>query len=49
MILNYKEGENMKEYIIYRCKVCGGSFIFPKNEVKLNEDKGNFFLACCGE
>lgn len=35
----------MKEYIIYRCKICGGSFILPKNEVKLNEDKGNY-LTC---
>lgn len=33
------------EYIIYRCKICGCSFILPIDEVKHNEDKGNY-LTC---
>ena len=35
----------MKEYITYRCKICGSSFILPAIEVRYNEDKGNY-LTC---
>lgn len=35
----------MKEYLVYRCKICGCEFILPKQYVKLNEDKGNY-LSC---
>lgn len=35
----------MKEYIIYKCKMCGSSFIFSSEEVKFNEDKGRY-LSC---
>ncbi len=35
----------MKNYIIYRCKICGCEFILPKQYVKFNEGKGNY-IAC---
>lgn len=35
----------MKEYIIYKCKICGCEFILPKQYVRLNENKGNY-IAC---
>lgn len=35
----------MKEYIIYRCKVCGCSFILLTEETKNNESKGNY-ITC---
>lgn len=35
----------MKEYIIYRCKTCGCSFILLAEETKYNESKGNY-LSC---
>lgn len=36
---------NSKEYIVYKCKICGCEFILPKQYVRLNEDKGNY-IAC---
>ena len=42
MILNKKErSDNMKEYIIYKCKTCECEFILPKKHVRTNVDKGN--------
>ncbi|MDR7856321.1 hypothetical protein [Tissierella sp.] len=35
----------MKEYITYRCKICGCSFILLAEETKHNEDKGNY-ISC---
>lgn len=35
----------MKEYIIYKCKVCGCSFILLAEETKYNQDKGNY-ISC---
>ncbi len=35
----------MKEYIVYKCKICGCSFILPTSEVKYNEEKGNY-ISC---
>lgn len=35
----------MKEYIIYKCKICGCEFILPRQYVKANEDKGNY-ISC---
>lgn len=35
----------MKNYLIYRCKICNKNFILPKNEVELNKEQGNY-LTC---
>lgn len=35
----------MKEYIIYRCKICGCEFILPKQYVRITEDKNNY-ISC---
>ncbi|WP_312906831.1 hypothetical protein [Tissierella praeacuta] len=35
----------MKEYIVYRCKICGKSFILLSEEVKFNEKQGNY-ISC---
>lgn len=35
----------MKEYIIYRCKICGKSFILLSEEVRFNEKQGNY-ISC---
>ena len=35
----------MKEYITYKCKTCGNSFVLPTNEVKYNEKQGNY-ITC---
>ncbi|MEW8973938.1 MAG: hypothetical protein AB2375_07040 [Tissierellaceae bacterium] len=35
----------MKNYIIYRCKICGCEFILPKQYVRINESRGDY-IAC---
>lgn len=35
----------MKEYIVYKCKICKSTFILLADEAKHNEDKGNY-LSC---
>jgi len=35
----------MKEYVIYRCKICGCEFILPKQYVRINDNKGNY-ISC---
>lgn len=35
----------MKNFLIYRCKICNKHFILDKEEVQLNLDKGNYL--CC--
>ena len=35
----------MKDYIVYKCLVCGCIFILPISDVKINEDKGNY-ISC---
>lgn len=35
----------MKDYVVYKCKVCQCVFILPIEHVKINENKGNY-LSC---
>lgn len=35
----------MKNYIVYKCKVCECVFVLPKEYVRTNENKGNY-LSC---
>ncbi|WP_353096328.1 hypothetical protein [Tissierella praeacuta] len=35
----------MKEYVVYRCKICGCNFILPIEHVKYNEKLGNY-ISC---
>jgi len=35
----------MKEYIVYKCLVCGCIFILPSDHVKYNENEGNY-ITC---
>lgn len=35
----------MKDYIVYKCLMCGCIFILPIEHVKYNEDKGNY-ISC---
>ena len=35
----------MKEYIIYKCKTCNKTFILLAEEVKFNENQGNY-ISC---
>lgn len=35
----------MKEYIVYKCKICKSTFILLAHEAKHNEDRGNY-LSC---
>lgn len=35
----------MKEYIVYKCKICGCSFVLPSSEVIFNEKQGNY-ISC---
>lgn len=35
----------MKDYIVYKCKVCGCEFILHVDQVKWNTEKGNY-ISC---
>jgi len=35
----------MKDYIVYKCKICKKTFILLTEEVRFNESKGNY-ISC---
>ena len=43
--MEIKGSDTMKEYIIYKCKICGCEFILPRQYVKVNDDKGTY-ISC---
>lgn len=46
MFKTFKRGLiEMKNYIIYKCKICGCEFILPKKYVRTNEGQGNY-ISC---